>query len=285
MGKTLVIALDGLDYSLIKKFELDNVVQEEFGKIDNHTEMKTIKTSELFASFITGTNWENHGVEGLTGYKRPSRARKMDFFLPEFLKGFKGYYTLRNILDDIFKPGRKRYDSSMWDYETIFDQVENSRAIFVPSYNPSPYWVMEADLGHAMKFGYTGEEVLDIYDEIEYPHRKKKLFDELENDILPTRNFLMVHFHRPDTYQHVYGDFNLDEQKLKKMYHEMDELAKKIKQKALQKGYERIIFMSDHGLPAEEGHNENAFYSSNKELFGEEKPHITDFYDKFKHRG
>ena len=65
----------------------------------------------------------------------------------------------------------------------------------------------------------------------------------------------------------------------------MDELAKKIKQKALQKGYERIIFMSDHGLPAEEGHNENAFYSSNKELFGEEKPHITDFYDKFKHRG
>lgn len=205
MEKTIVIALDGLDYELIKKFGLQHVAQEEFGKIDNSTGMTSIKTSELFASFITGTNWKDHGVKGLTGYQRPSRGQKMDLLLPNFLQGVKGYYTWKNILEDLLKPGRKRYDASMWDYSTVFDEIENSRALFVPSYNPSPYWVMEADLGHAMKFGYTGEEVLDIYDEIEYPHRKRKLFSELENDILPARDFLMVHFHRPDTYQHVYG--------------------------------------------------------------------------------
>lgn len=64
------------------------------------------------------------------------------------------------------------------------------------------------------------------------------------------------------------------------MYKETDKLAGKIKKKALQKGYEKIIFMSDHGLPTEEGHNENAFYSSNKQLFGDEKPRITDFRDE-----
>lgn len=38
--------------------------------------------------------------------------------------------------------------------------------------------------------------------------------------------------------------------------------------------------MSDHGLPTEEGHNENAFYSCNRELFGSETPKITDFHDR-----
>lgn len=67
------------------------------------------------------------------------------------------------------------------------------------------------------------------------------------------------------------------------MYKEIDELAEEIRERAEAKGYDKVIFMSDHGLPSQTAHNRNAFYSCNEKLYGEnskEKPKITDFYDK-----
>jgi predicted AlkP superfamily pyrophosphatase or phosphodiesterase len=93
----------------------------------------------------------------------------------------------------------------------------------------------------------------------------------------------MCHFHRVDQFQHYYGDESIgrfDQDKLLDLYRETDELASNIKQKALSAGYDCIIFMSDHGLPTEDQHNKQAFYSSNIELFGDDTPHITDFHDK-----
>lgn len=71
-------------------------------------------------------------------------------------------------------------------------------------------------------------------------------------------------------------------EKVEETYHEADRFAGEILEKAEENGFETVIFMSDHGLPdvEEGGHNENAFYSCNHELFGEETPHITDFHDK-----
>lgn len=92
----------------------------------------------------------------------------------------------------------------------------------------------------------------------------------------------MVHIFRPDLHQHCYGDPNLstyDENKLKNLYNETDELAERILE-YFEEDYDKIIFMSDHGLPTETEHNENAFYSCNEELFHNKTPHITDFHDK-----
>ena len=103
---------------------------------------------------------------------------------------------------------------------------------------------------------------------------------ELNNDILDPRPLLMAHFQFPDLVQHVYGDRDLgnyDENKLREMYEEMDDLAGEIRDVAEEKGYDVIIFMSDHGLPEGEVHNTNAFYSSNIELFDNSEPKITDF--------
>lgn len=164
----------------------------------------------------------------------------------------------------------------------MFDKLDDSRAMFIPSYNPSPYWMIGAGL-RLFNYGYSANEVADMWDSREFSFREKELFDELDSDIVLPRSLLMCHFHRPDIHQHLYGDKyigNYDEEKLKRLYLEIDQLAGEIKDKALAKGYERIIFMSDHGLPSQHEHNENAFYSCNEELFGEEKPHITDFYNK-----
>ena len=282
MKKFLLVAFDGLDKELIEEFDLSHIKQFEFGYLENKENIKETYTSELFASFISGKNHEHHGVVGINGYLRPKRGKLLELLTPKNFSGVRGFYTWRNVLEDVLKPGKRKYDYQMWDdkVDTLFEKIDNSRAVFVPSYNPSAYWAAGADLGVFLQAGYSGEDTLELYDELEYPRRKLKLFSELENEILPPREFLMCHFHRPDTYQHVYGDSELEKDKLKEMYNEMDELAAEIKEKALEKGYDYVIFMSDHGLPAEDGHNENAFYSCNKELFGDETPHITDFHDK-----
>jgi len=90
----------------------------------------------------------------------------------------------------------------------------------------------------------------------------------------------MVHFHRSDTYHHVYGDKEVghyDEEVLEQLYRELDAFAGSILDKYEDK-FDRVIFMSDHGLPTQNEHNTNAFYSCNKELFGDKTPHITDFF-------
>lgn len=72
----------------------------------------------------------------------------------------------------------------------------------------------------------------------------------------------MAHFHYPDIHQHFYGDESIgrfNESKLRKVYAEMDGLAGDIREAEEKAGYKRIVFMSDHGLPTEVGHNENAF--------------------------
>lgn len=279
----IVVAFDGLDKELIDEFQLENIIQEEFGSIDNQTGMKHTYTSELFASFITGTNWKEHGVTKLRKWTNPSvgefEKKISKLPLSEKTSG------LRNaVIESInsLDAKKRKYRKEDLETETIFEKIENSRPIYVPSYNPSPFWIVGAD-NDPLSFGYSPEETIEHYYTREFRHRKEKLFSELENEIIGPRPFLMCHFHYPDTYQHMCGDKSIgayNEEKLRKMYNEIDELAGQIKEKALNTGYDRIIFMSDHGLPDENSHNKNAFYSANKELFLDKTPKIMDFHDK-----
>lgn len=286
---TIIIAFDGLDYELIKEFELENINQKEFAKIDNKTGMTEISTSELFASFITGETHEEHGIKGLRKWTNP-RIDNFERKVEEntFFNKFKGLRSA--IFESINKLGamQRKYRKEDLGCRTIFEEIENSRAMYVPSYNPSPYWMIGAGL-KPLRYGYSPKEVEELWDDKEYRDRKAKLFSELESDVLPPRELLMCHIHRPDIHQHLYGDRFLskedstfDKAKLKQLYQETDKLAGKIKKKALEKGYNRIIFMSDHGLPTATEHNENAFYSSNIELFDSREPHIKDFYEILK---
>ncbi|WP_217907042.1 alkaline phosphatase family protein [Candidatus Nanohalobium constans] len=273
-NSVLVIAFDGLDKELIEEFDLEHVKQEEYGSIDNKTGMSSIKTSELFASFITGKTREEHGIKGL---------KKEEHWLPSLIPSkvaqkVRGGYTVKQILRDIAKQGDRQFDKRDLEGDSIFEEIENSKAMYVPGYNPSPFWT---------KHG-TGRDLRDLsmekrpwgyfWDAHEHTRRKNEIFRPVNK----WHDFLMVHIFRPDMHQHCYGDPNLstyDENKLEELYKDTDDLAEEILE-YFSEDYDTIIFMSDHGLPTENGHNENAFYSSNRELFGEEVPKITDFYDK-----
>lgn len=283
--ETLVIAFDGMDKELIDRFELEHVCQKEYGKIDNSTGISKTYTSELFASFITGETHQAHGIRGLKAPDSEKNYRRVNRLIPDFLEEHvRGFHTLKQVMKQIFEYELKIPWKKDLKCSTIFDEVENSRAMFVPSYNPSPFWASEAGM-KPLELGYTTKQTMDYWDDREYKYRKKMLLRELESDILEARPLLMCHFHRPDMFNHMYGDKELqkfDLNRLEKYYREMDEFAAKIKKIAVSGGYKRIIFMSDHGLPTSEGHNKNAFYSCNKELFGSSKPKITDFYSLLK---
>ena len=282
MGKkVVVIAFDGLDKELVDKFDLENVSQEENGGIDNHTNVKGIKTNELFASFITGKSYEEHGIGNMTKYVNEVKGKFIDLISIKPLRNkVRGFHRLYRVLRKVFDAKRIYYGKEDLEIETIFEKIENSQAMFVPSYNPSIFWV-SCSWSNPIEYGYPPIKAIDLWKTREHSFRRKSLFSEIGSEIISPRDFLMCHFHRPDIEQHIYlKPYNEDGEKLFKAYKELDELAGEIKDKALEAGYDTVIFMSDHGLPAEGGHNENAFYSCNHELFGEENPHITDFHDK-----
>lgn len=283
-NNVLVIAFDGLDYDLANQFDLDTLFQEETSPIDNSTGISSVYTSELFTSFITGQTHAVHGVKGLTRPRDRKKQKILNTLTPQFLvDNVRGFWRLRRTLEGFLeKEDDIKYDKDDFDVETLFEEVRNSRPMFVPGYNPSMFWKSDSDIS-VINYGYSANEVEKYLRTREHSFRKEQLFHELENKFVSPRDFLMCHFHFPDWIHHLYGDETIgrfDEEKLREIYNETEDLAVEIKEKALDAGYDYIIFMSDHGLPTEEEHNENAFYSCNKELFAEETPHITDFHDK-----
>jgi hypothetical protein len=282
MKPTLVVAFDGLDYELIKEFDCENIKQQSFGHIDNSTDTKSIKTSELFANLITGKNYEQHGIEGLSVWTNP-RIGKLEKLISRLPYSNKTSELRQAVYESLgFLSAKKmRPDKTFLEEETVFEKIDNSRAMFVPTYNPSEYWQMGLDMT-PLEYGFSAQKSLEIWDTREHQHRKKELFHELESEILPARDLLMCHFHRPDIHQHIYGDpdtssFNKD--RLRKLYQETDELAAEIKEKAESAGYEEIVFMSDHGLPEGEQHNTNAFWSSSAQS-SVSKVSLKDFFER-----
>lgn len=263
----LVVAFDGLDHDLVKEHGCENLLgMEEFGGIDNDTGIRYRKTSELFASFITGETYRGHGVTGIRKF-RNSRINRFESWARRY-RFFKKWNGVRSKLYRILMGcDIRRYpDRSDLKADSFFDEVENSKALSVPSWNPSPF-TMEKCTRMAVDSDYGVAELWDTY---EYPRRKQQL---LEDGSIMYHDLVMAHFQRPDVHQHV----KKDEADLEYLYRETDELAGEILDE-LGQDFETVIFMSDHGVPTRFSHNRNAFYSCNRELFGDETPHITDFY-------
>ncbi|MFB6158862.1 MAG: alkaline phosphatase family protein [Candidatus Nanohalobium sp.] len=269
----LVVAFDGLDKELIDRYNCEHLKQQEYRSIDNKTNMSSIMTSELFASFITGENWKEHGVKGVTYPNSKPKKKLVNKLDNTKLAGLlPGYTRFIDALKELIGYRVEKYTKEDYEELTLFEVIEDSRAMFVPSYEPSLFWLADSDLVNPLDKGFTLDEVARHY-EREFVYRKKQFFEEIESE---NRDLLMVHFHKPDIYQHLYEeDGKENEGKLEGMYAEIDSLAGQIKANS---DYDYIIFMSDHGKPTQKEHNENAFYSSNKPLFNS-KPLITDFYD------
>ena len=66
----IVLGIDGLDYYLVKKFNLKNLLQTNYGKI-HLKEFSQIITHPIWASIISGKLPEEHGIRTTTRWKNP----------------------------------------------------------------------------------------------------------------------------------------------------------------------------------------------------------------------
>ncbi len=272
----LVVAFDGLDHELIEEFELSHIPQQETGRLDNDTGIYKRKTSELFTSFITGQTYEIHGITDMGRWTddRIQKAEETIQKLPLTNK-FKGIRVA--AYNSIWNSQKRYHNKNDYRTSTLFDKVENSRALNVPGYNPGVFW-SKLNIGLQLRDHDTKHRSPGYYwDVYEHRRRRKQLFSQVSG----YEDLVMAHFHRPDIHQHLYGDHDIhfDIERLEKLYRETDQLAADIKEYYSDQ-FSHIIFLSDHGLPTKDQHNQNAFYSSNKPLFPEKTPHITDFYRK-----
>ncbi|MFB6199382.1 MAG: alkaline phosphatase family protein [Candidatus Nanohaloarchaea archaeon] len=270
--RVLIVAFDGLDKEKIEEFGCENLMQEEFGKIDI-TDHDRLGTPWLWASFLTGQKHEFRAVKRLNN----DLLERMEVFFWKHVWPMKKWAGLRTkLLRKI--PGIHNTNHTREDLEaeTFLEKI-GAPGYYVPAYNEYPFnefsdyasLTVEA-LGGGK---HTREEVVKKHREL-FLRQKEELLRLIENDV---HNSFMFYFKYPDAIQHLLFngpiDYAGEDYGIEEMYHELDDLAGDIRDAA---PHELVLFLSDHGL--EDGdHNLNAFYSSNQEI-EIRKPELTDFH-------
>lgn len=266
INKILILAFDGLEYELVKKFRLKGLKQRVYGYIDV-SDFTHILTPIIWRSFITGLDPKEHGVYS---WWRVSNNKYIDriahwirYNLP-IIKNISNY-KLRRLLKVLGI--LKLTDRSDISYPTIFDYAENPIALFIPSYNEEP-WIREA-YSKAMN---TSVQAFDkVLWEI-HKYRVSKLMKALRRDW----DLLMAWFDLADWTGHIYmGRSNI---KMLKAYLELNRLASMVSRLINDKTL--LMIVSDHGMmPGESGgeHSPRAYYSFNKDINWRPKK-ITDYF-------
>ncbi|PSG98643.1 MAG: hypothetical protein BRC29_00770 [Nanohaloarchaea archaeon SW_7_43_1] len=271
-NRVIIIAFDGLDYQKIRKYDCENVMQEEFGKIS--LENMPLTTGPLWSSFITGMHPEEHGVQKTMNWTN-QKVQKFenlmgDLPFTDFWKGIR--WTIFRNLGSLNAGVVGAYRENLEVNETIFEDIEPSISLNVPGQDINTALstiIISRALG---KDAPLPKDVMERDIDAEHLKRKEETFEALKDE-----NFalLMSHFHKSDFMQHLYG---FSEEKERELYRVFDKLAGEIKEYASDD--DLLIFCSDHGLE-DGGHRDQAFYSLNHEL-GLENPHITEFRDILK---
>jgi len=261
--RVFILALDGLEYSLVVKWKLKYLLQKTYGKYKAPISPRYKKphTPSAWMSFITGKPVEEHGIDAWWTW-----GKFLDWL--RFKPPFVWIGGKRKILEKLgIKP--RLYSQKDLKVKTLFDHVKPSIALNIPAYNEPTFY--HDELSRALKRSLSEYEkiVWKVYEE-----RKKRLYEKLDAEW----KLFMVWFDLADLLGHIY--IAKRPWRLMKAYLELNTLAKDLQRKMP----ENTIFLivSDHGMKAIGGsgdHSLYGFYSINIETTW--KPNsITDFYPK-----
>jgi len=260
--RVCVLAIDGLEYSLVLKWKLKHLMQEYFGRHVSPIDPEHGKpmTPMCWASFITGKPPKVHGVRTFTrwGIRFIDKIR----FYPPFT-WIKGKRRL------LMKLGIKPKPSGIpKNIKTIFDVVKPSIPLFIPSYN-EPVELRDKFL-HARK----GEFLKKLWDVHRY--RKEVFFRYLRGS---EWKLLMCWFDLVDMASHAYINPR-HKLVLMRVYLEANKLAREVRE--IVGRDTAVLVASDHGFEKKPDgsfdHSNYGFWSLNVEPpFRPRK--ITDFYN------
>jgi hypothetical protein len=277
LKRVCIIALDALEYDLVEEFNLENIKQWEYGKIDVST-FKDLATPVIWASFISGLEPEKHGIniQEIPKWRNPIIDKLRQLSIKIKLDRFKGK---GKILRKLGFERRAFYEKAVEEFRnrkivTLFSIIPNARALSVPPYQK---WI-DRETQLLLRDAVEKEERRSIFEEHVWNifELKRK---ECLNIISEGRwNLFMVHFMFTDLLGHVYaGDLT----KMFGVYIKADQLVEEIKK--IIKDETLLLVVSDHGMKTfGKGtygeHSNHGFYSSNVQL-NLTNPKITDFFD------
>lgn len=302
--KVLIVALDGLEYDLVEKFDLKNLKQVEYGKVDL-SQFSVLSTPTIWASFITGLPPEKHEVKIGRVWNNPFVQLLYERFL--LLSNNLGLQTItggrgKTIFDLLrFKlkqhtllidPNKMTlHDKNRYrkrGIKTIFDIVDKSIPLDIPTYDTRDEFqgrlkdlraslrsmgIMEGiELRHVIDNPRLEKSFEEKFIWKSFSSMRKRCFKALESDW----RLIMAYFRYADPLGHL---FRSDLTKMWEGYNMADEIIADLKSRVNEEDT-LLLVVSDHGMKplGRYGiHSDHAFYSTNKKL-GLENPKITDFF-------
>jgi len=250
-----ILGLDGLELTFVEKWGLENLKQEQYGKIKVpiNKEVGNPISPEVWAAFLTGKNLPINFVRA---------GMKGKIF--EILKFIRKHVNLSLGLGRKFETPRR---FPKLKYETFLD-ITNSKEINAPFYSWD-YDTFDFTFRRA-KENLTLKQVINELKFI-YTKNKKKILKAVET--LCNVDVVFAYMHFPDVIHHhllVRPSF------IKQHYYDLDYYVLTLKEKLPTST--TFIIVSDHGFDLKTGlHSNYGFYSSNVPLYPEPKE-ITDFY-------
>ncbi len=270
MNKLCIIGLDGLEYELVEKWNLEALKQEEYGKIDLSPALVDgyPLSPPIWTSFMTGKPKSEHGVIGFEWnfpfsdviYRLPKSLLLEDIFgFLGFSKGFPDKKRIRvktfvDELGDMFKGVNVPiYDFSLNNHGKVARRMgirETDIRYFVRNWDRVPSTMLLKNL---------------------ITHSKQVLNETFEK-IGTDWTVFFTYFYWLDSIQHI---FYMNEKILREEYERACRYVEAIKERL---GPDTLVLVvSDHGADMKGGHSCHGFYSLSERRGL--RPKITDFYD------
>jgi len=267
--RVAILGLDGLEYELVRKFDMKNLMQEEYGKTDL-CDFNEIITPPIWASFLTGLPPEKHGIQEMYKWESSLLQRLNETSVEmKWLKRITKSPKLKHL------GFRKTYpmikDKGI---KTIFDYVSRSVALDIPTYNRSLDRYLanlrKAALKNPRAFGEKFEKC--VYYKF-FAEKNKFMETFRKNDWTLIMGYTLM----PDYLGHNYRR-NLT--KMWEAYAILDDFVGDVRASAEKDVH--ILVISDHGMKLlgktiYGDHSVYGFYSSDK-MLGLNNPKITDFF-------
>ena len=189
-----------------------------------------------------------------------------DFTQPRTVVLWSSFLTGKNMEQQI--PIKTQWEFQLKPEQTFLKLFDSYKTIDVPAFSHKPSHTKEREL---LKGYFQEQNTIEEFDEIVW-----KIHEENKKEFLSAigkHDLVFGYFNLADSIGHLSFGIN---QKMSRVYQELDELAKTIKDSD-----EFILTISDHGMEAigrYGDHNQNGFYSLNQKK-GLHMPKITGFYD------
>jgi len=290
--RVLVVIFGGADYDMISELGLRNLQQATFGKATATDLWKDQDTAtQITSQLITGKTWEQSGVRGRKKYTvgpvekvEKNLQRRFDGGVFGWIEGVTRPLRV-GLYRSILATRGKNLNSRNYlhvDLKTpsLFDMIDDSRSLYVPSYDPEPSWAIRRNILNPERFPDLGHEgALDLAEK-NFEWRKSQFLDLSDEN----HDLLMTQFQYLDSLQHLSlwrtDPPNWDS--VNESYKRINKFAGEIINEFDQ--YDRILFISDNGIPkpgSGRTHMDRPFYSINETIDISEN-RIIDFHQHIK---